>query len=148
MDLYALIYISRPVKNFEPDELLQLAIESQRNNKPKAITGLLLYSGRFFLQVLEGDFDELNTLYARIEADDRHRDLEVLIGAPASRRLFPDWAMGVLDITKSNRVDPELLRQICDRAEGDPNAAAQAAIVLLEIFRYDTINASGMTVAS
>lgn len=147
MKLYSLIYISTPVKHFEHDELEQLARESQRNNAPIDITGLLLYSGDFFLQALEGDYEQLNDLYARIENDDRHLDLEVLIGAPATRRLFPDWAMGVLDVSESSRIDPELLREICDRAEGDSNAAQQAAMVLLEIFRYDPINDSGVTLA-
>ena len=147
MKLYSLIYMSTPIRHFDHNELEQLAQESQRNNAPKDITGLLLYSGDFFLQALKGDYEQLNALYARLENDDRHRDLEVLIGAPATQRLFPDWAMGVLDVSESNRIDPELLREICDRAEGDTNAAQQAAIVLLEIFRYDPINDSGMTIA-
>ncbi len=147
MKLYSLIYISTPVSPFKPDELEQLAIEAQRNNAAKNITGLLLYSGRIFLQVLEGDYDQLNTLYAKIENDDRHRDMEVLIGAPATRRLFSEWDMGVVDISRSSRIDPDLLRQICDRAEGDTNAAAQAAITLLEVYRHDPIHDSGMTLA-
>lgn len=147
MQLYSLIYISKPIKPFDTHELEELALEAQQKNATRDISGLLLYSNRFFLQVLEGDYEELSALYARLELDERHRDLELLTGAPASQRLFSGWSMGVLDISKSTRVDPELLREICDRAEADLDAAGQAAVVLLEIFRYDTINTTGMTLA-
>lgn len=146
MNLYSLIYISVPDAHFQPENLAQIAEEAQTFNRQNDITGLLLYSGTIFLQMLEGDFDRLNDVYARIAKDDRHRDLEVLIGAPASHRLFPNWTMGVLDISKSIRIDPKLLRDICNRAEGDTDAAAQAAIVLLEIFRFDPIETIGVTV--
>jgi hypothetical protein len=148
MELFSLIYTSTPTRPFSQEDLEDLARVSQRNNAEREISGLLLYSQRFFLQVIEGDYDDIAELYITLEHDDRHRDLQLLTAAPASRRVFPDWSMGVLDISRSARVEPELVCDICNRAEQDLDAAGNAAIVLLELFKHDPINASGLSIAS
>ena len=147
MVLFSLIYTSTPTRPFTQEDLGDLARVSQRNNAERSISGLLLYSPRFFLQVIEGGYERVAALYTHLETDDRHRDLKLLTASPASRRVFPDWSMGVLDISRSARVEPELVCDICNRAEQDLDAAGNAAIALLELFKHDPINASGLSIA-
>jgi hypothetical protein len=45
------------------------------------------------LQVLEGQRSAVNRLYARILADRRHKDVELLIYEEISERRFGQWAM-------------------------------------------------------
>ena len=88
------IYCSQATHDVSPDELVQLLEVSRRNNEKVGLSGMLLYSSQSFLQVLEGDAAALQQTYARIEADDRHVNLRLLLDADVAAPLFPDWTMG------------------------------------------------------
>lgn len=81
---------------FEPPELAALLYHSRSNNRQHGISGILLYTpdGRF-LQVLEGEAEEVRRLYHhRIAADPRHYNCRMLSEGPCQHRAFPDWPMG------------------------------------------------------
>ncbi|TDN36489.1 hypothetical protein A8B98_09045 [Hymenobacter sp. UV11] len=62
-------------------------------NQQAGITGVLMYGGGQFMQVLEGCPAAVRRLYARIEADPRHSLLEKLADGPLPRREFTGWHM-------------------------------------------------------
>jgi hypothetical protein len=66
---------------------------SARNNPERGITGLLLFNGRNFLQLLEGEEGEVAGLMDRITADPRHSGVSVLDRRTIAERTCPDWAM-------------------------------------------------------
>ncbi|MEX0877071.1 MAG: BLUF domain-containing protein [Phycisphaerales bacterium] len=148
MKLYTIIYISTPTERFKQEDLEDIAATAQKFNREKTITGLLLYSGDHFMQVLEGDYADLTALFANIEKDPRHHHIEVLMGAPTPSRQFPAWSMGVVDISASDRLEPGSMRALCDQVEGARYAAAQAALGILERFRYDCVSDTGVGIAS
>ncbi len=83
---------------------------AQRNNRQKDITGCLLYSGKHFAQILEGDPAALEELLARIIKDARHNSVVVAIDHEVGTRKFPDWAMGILyKLDIADRVEALLL---------------------------------------
>jgi len=51
--MLSLIYVSTSVKLLNDEELLDILKVSRENNSGKDITGLLLYKGGNFMQVLE-----------------------------------------------------------------------------------------------
>jgi hypothetical protein len=56
---------------------------------------MLVHSDGDFLQVLEGEPDNVIEVYSRISVDPRHRDISLLQrGLAYGDRLFPNWAMG------------------------------------------------------
>lgn len=65
----------------------------QRNNRERDVTGLLLYNGRNFLQLLEGDAEDLSWVMRKIEADPRHSGISIIEDMPVSQRACPDWLM-------------------------------------------------------
>lgn len=73
--------------------ILQIA---RRNNRRLDITGCLLYSGRHFAQVLEGDENAVKALNLRIAADPRHGPVRVVMESRRSERQYGDWSMGYL----------------------------------------------------
>ena len=148
MALYSLIYVSNPIAPQSAADLERLADEAQSNNARLGVTGLLLYSGEHFCQVLEGDYPVLADLFARIEKDPRHGHVEVLLGTPIRLLFFPDWAMGVVDVSKSRHFDRAALRAICDRAEGQPQPADRAALDMLYAFRSSPLRPRGVTRAA
>lgn len=90
-----LIYTSCAVSSLTAVELDQLASQSTRNNEKLGITGLLLYGGGRFLQLLEGPTEAVTDLYEnRIVKDTRHTDCRELLSKPCEVHLFPNWQMG------------------------------------------------------
>ncbi len=83
---------TRPMSEADLRELLQTA---RAKNERLGVTGLLLYAGNRFLQVLEGPEPAVRTLYATIQADTRHTSIETLLTARPPKRTFPDWEMGL-----------------------------------------------------
>ena len=95
-DLRQVFYLSRVDSALTDPEVSQILSISQRNNRRKDITGCLLYSGRHFAQVLEGNPDLLNDTLARIAKDGRHCDVKIVMDRMVVSRAFPNWSMGIL----------------------------------------------------
>lgn len=97
MALQELIYMSlaraapdladagNPVKN-----ILESA---QRNNVATSITGLLMFDGQRYIQILEGESGDVDSLFAVIAKDPRHEQLELLHKGSVRSRSFADWSM-------------------------------------------------------
>lgn len=94
------IYIST-APDLSREEVDDILASSARNNPERAITGLLLYNGRNFLQVLEGEEASLLTLMSRIAHDPRHSGISMLGRKDIAERTCPDWAMKRIAIAES-----------------------------------------------
>jgi len=98
--LSQILYISTAPGLAREDVDAILAV-SERNNPAKGVTGLLLYNGRNFLQLLEGGKEELYALMERISADPRHSGISVMHSGEVNARVCPDWAMKRVVIAES-----------------------------------------------
>ena len=92
MDLVQLIYVSRPF-GFDNATLNAILIAARANNPKYEITGALICRADMYLQLLEGDAAAVDSLFAQIIRDDRHLEVRTLYRKPATKRLFPEWAM-------------------------------------------------------
>lgn len=102
------LYIST-APSLSRDEVDAILTSSARNNPANGITGLLLYNGRNFLQLLEGESEALKTLMMRIAHDPRHTGVSVLGHKHIEERACPDWAMKRLLIAESVVARREML---------------------------------------
>ena len=84
---------------------------SQRNNVARGVTGLLLYNGRNFLQLLEGEEPELVTLMLKINQDPRHTGISMIDRKLVEARACPDWAMRRIPIAESVTKRREALQE-------------------------------------
>lgn len=91
--MLSLIYVSTSVKLLNDEELLDILKVSRENNSSRDVTGLLLYKGGNFMQVLEGPDEVVEALYEKIKTDLRHKDVNVLSREQISNRQFPAWEM-------------------------------------------------------
>ncbi len=111
------------------EEVDSILATSARNNPARGITGLLLFNGRNFLQLLEGEDGEVSALMETITADPRHSGVSVLDRRAIPARACPDWAMKRVMIAESiaNRremlerdlpqgLDPEIRKMIVNFA--------------------------------
>ena len=92
MDLIQLVYASQPF-GFDEASLRGNLMDARRCNARDGVTGTLLCRSDVYLQMLEGPERVVAGTYARIVKDDRHMDPVLLRRAPASERLFANWAM-------------------------------------------------------
>lgn len=134
---HCVVYLSSATDDFDPRTLDQIAQVASVNNKPLNITGMLLYSGTHFLQVLEGQEQILQFMIERIEQDDRHTNLEVILDVPIQKRNFSEWYMGALDVSRNMKLDREQFKFITAQAVCDPKAAGRAALTVLKLFRNE-----------
>lgn len=100
MDLVHCIYCSAAVKpETTRADLDDLLAKARTKNASLDVTGMLLYQDGVFFQVLEGDRPVVEALYAKIEADGRHRRITRLIIESIEERTFAQWTMGFSAIT-------------------------------------------------
>jgi hypothetical protein len=92
MTIFRAIYASRPF-GFDAGVLNNILLDARRANARDGITGALICRNDIYLQWLEGPEDKVRAALDRIERDDRHVELQVLLAAPAPARQFGDWAM-------------------------------------------------------
>jgi hypothetical protein len=94
MPVFQLIYRSRAAQVFTEPDLVELLRQCREFNSSKDISGLLLHGYGHFLQVLEGESDEvLDLYYSKIAKDTRHQEVTVLHQDLVPKRLFRDWSM-------------------------------------------------------
>jgi Sensors of blue-light using FAD len=89
-----LAYVSRPRPNLPLVEIPRIVAICRAHNEMDGITGVLLFTGLDFAQLIEGELDVVAALWARIQADDRHRDIHTFLDERAPSRWFPDWRVG------------------------------------------------------
>ncbi|AWI77486.1 diguanylate cyclase [Parazoarcus communis] len=103
--LYFLLYVSRAVTPLSAEVLDALCNKAGENNRNLGISGCLVYQDGCFMQMLEGRREHITTVMERIRADERHRDIRIVIEGPAQRRIFPDWGMALRDLEIDNQPD-------------------------------------------
>ncbi|QJU55761.1 BLUF domain-containing protein [Herbiconiux sp. KACC 21604] len=147
----SVVYTSTAVVPFSRDDLFELLEHSRENNARDGLTGMLLYRGGRFLQVLEGPEDAVRTRIEAIRADERHERFGVLIEETADERHFPDWTMGFASdaasegvpgyLTTFAGIDADDARAGADGAGADgPSPEAEAALRQLLGFFEDPAN--------
>jgi hypothetical protein len=97
MPIFQLCYISRAIAPWTSNQLMNLLEKSREANHGHNITGLLLHDNGTFIQLLEGPEAAVRKLYAHIQIDPRHGDLETLFQAIVDHRTFPEWELGFCD---------------------------------------------------
>lgn len=70
---------------------------AQVKTRRSHMTGFLLYSGRHFVQVLEGRSADLDKLATVIGADARHAGLHILAREAILHRRYGAWDMGFVE---------------------------------------------------
>jgi len=75
----------------------------RRNNERRHISGVLVSSDAHFLGILEGHAHDLESLWLRLQADRRHRDLIRIADDRCGYRWFPEWRMAYAERALSAR---------------------------------------------
>lgn len=97
------LYISKALKPFTTNDLVQLSETSTINNQNRGITGYLYFESSHFLQYMEGDETTINEMVDKISHDKRHKLLSIIEKQNLTGRRFPDWGMkNIADLMFNN----------------------------------------------
>lgn len=96
-----IIYASAAKAKMSSLELEEILETARRNNSGKGISGMLVYHGGSFLQVLEGPAEDLENLIAKIKADPRHENIKLLFMDEIEEKEFEEWSMGFVDASRT-----------------------------------------------
>lgn len=97
--LIQLVYISRAT--FVPAELssgiqpnvARILLKSRINNEKNGLVGVLYFGDNNFFQCLEGEESAVETLYAKLMLDPRHKDLKIIVKKTIDALSFTNWSM-------------------------------------------------------
>ncbi|MEQ8194911.1 MAG: BLUF domain-containing protein [Rhodospirillales bacterium] len=100
------IYISAATRKFTANELQDLLKLARSHNHVHGISGMLVYYGGSFLQIIEGPDDEVEALIRKIKQDPRHTKFKLLFKDTIEEKEFEDWSMGFVDTTRNAKSLP------------------------------------------
>ena len=98
--LARLAYVSVRSPKLDPKSIRALLGSIRAKNAAADISGILLSVDDSFVQILEGEPEAIASLYARIEADDRHTRVVKLVLESIEARDFGEWSMGLAELTR------------------------------------------------
>ena len=73
--LKQLVYRSHSTGHIDEAGLQKITFDSSRFNERHNITGILLFDGEYFFQVLEGEGEPVDFLFEHIKNDSRHENV-------------------------------------------------------------------------
>ena len=108
-----LIYCSKAQESVTFEDIKKILERAREKNVEYSLTGMLLYNGSFFLQCLEGPQESIDSLYANILKDNRHKNVYKIDAIDIEKRDFGTWAMGfynskkqINDVIRHDDFDP------------------------------------------
>ena len=92
-----LLYISDAKDGINEDAVNGVLKSAAKNNPPLGITGLLVFGGGVFAQILEGPEQAVLRKYVQIATDMRHHNCRIVYITTTSERIFKDISMAALE---------------------------------------------------
>lgn len=136
--IFQLSYMSKsktPLSNKELEELLATA---RQHNVQEKITGILVYNKGVFLQLLEGEENQVRRLFAKIESDERHHGIHNFFENFTPKRVFENWSMAYQN---TECYEPDIVQRLQDLVfqfhQTDIVATRQEWMSILQAMRHE-----------
>ncbi|MFG6652957.1 diguanylate phosphodiesterase [Scandinavium sp. M-37] len=101
--LTTIIYRSHLCDNVPFKALEGMVAAANLTNQRASVTGILLFNGTHFFQLLEGPEENVNAIYARICQDRRHYNVVEILYDYAPARRFGKAGMELIDLREHER---------------------------------------------
>jgi hypothetical protein len=101
MQLKSLTYTSLARLDLTAEDLEAIHRTARELNPLDGISGLLVFNGTHFLQIVEGAESAVDDLLERLRRDPRHNGIEVRDQRHIQERSFPDWSMELVRVSAS-----------------------------------------------
>lgn len=111
--LTTIIYRSHICDNVSIKSLDSMVAEANVKNGQEEVSGILLFNGTHFFQLLEGPEEKVEGIYRRICTDPRHHNLVELLRDHGPTRRFGKIGMELFDLREYDR--DEVLQVVLDK---------------------------------
>jgi hypothetical protein len=98
MHLKSLTYTSLASLDLDSEDLSAIHLRARELNALDGITGLLVFNGTRFLQIIEGASNAIDDLVERLRRDPRHSGFEIRDQREIGERAFPGWSMELVRV--------------------------------------------------
>lgn len=98
MKLTSVTYTSLARLDLQSSDLEDIHRSAREHNALDGITGLLVFNGTHFLQIIEGTEGAIDDLVQRLRNDPRHTGFEIRDQRKIDARSFPDWSMELVRV--------------------------------------------------
>jgi len=123
--LIRVIYVSSSVSDISEHDTLRFLKQARTVNRKHDVSGLMLYVGGCFLQLLEGETAPVDIVCSAIFRD--KREMRLVLREPIAEREFPEWTMGfeAIELAEAARLlgAPALFDPVSHWTEIDPGSA-------------------------
>jgi len=99
MALKSLTYTSLARLDLTARDIEAIHRNARDVNSIEGITGLLIFNGTHFLQIVEGSPLAIDDLVERLRRDPRHSGIEIRDQRGIDERSFPDWSMELVRVS-------------------------------------------------
>lgn len=111
--LTTIIYRSHICEDVPVKALEEMVAAANSKNRHSNVTGILLFNGTHFFQLLEGPLEDVTAIYQNICRDTRHHNVVELLSDHGPNRRFGNVGMELFDLRKYDR--DEVLQQVLDK---------------------------------
>ncbi|POP40879.1 diguanylate phosphodiesterase [Superficieibacter electus] len=111
--LTTIIYRSHFCDNVPYKALEEMVTAANDKNSQAGVTGILLFNGTHFFQLLEGPQESVTTIYRHICEDERHYNVVELLRDYSPSRRFGKSGMEIFDLREHDR--DEVLQVVLDK---------------------------------
>ncbi|QIK77624.1 BLUF domain-containing protein [Sphingomonas piscis] len=120
MTLKSLTYTSLASLDLTGADVDAILAKARELNALDGITGLLVFNGTRFLQIIEGSPPAIDDLVNRLRRDPRHSAFEIRDEREIEDRMFADWSMELVRVS-TDRIDARetVSRQLPDAVPDD-----------------------------
>jgi len=111
--LTTIIYRSHICEDVPVNTLEEMVATANSKNRHANVTGILLFNGTHFFQLLEGPAEDVTAIYQHICRDPRHHNVVELLSDHGPNRRFGNVGMELFDLRKYDR--DEVLQKVLDK---------------------------------
>jgi len=87
---------------------------AKHKNRKLDITGVLFFLNDCFLQIIEGDEENLRQLMQIIQNDTRHKNIDIVIDCMVEKRGFSQWNMDVFHLKSIQSFNAPTIRSLTE----------------------------------
>lgn len=116
MELRSLTYTSWARPSISDADIEAILRSARTNNPLDGITGVLIFNGGAFMQVLEGSEAAVADMVERLKRDARHSNFFIREDRIIRERAFSDWSMAYLRLETDEFVGEEKVERALRRS--------------------------------
>ena len=115
MELKSFTYTSWASPSLRPGDVDAILDSARANNPLQGLTGVLIFNGAYFMQILEGAEPAIDDLVGRLRTDKRHSNMSIRDERLIVGRTFPNWAMAYLRLEDGQFVGEAEVERVLTR---------------------------------